>query len=129
MKKLSMAAAVMMALAMSTACATQPADGGYQSGMVRTEYLVTFRNFEPGEVHGMLSTMEDVFPGSPVMRGYEGGERARVQNYSSLLTTTELERQMRGMLNAMGFSDYETRLTMREGRYLSVEKVIYGRGR
>lgn len=96
---------------------------------IRTEYLITFRNFSSGEVLSMLDIMETQFPGRPDVGDHEGSRKAWKQNYSSLLDNTKLQRLLYSLLLDMNLSEDEFRITSREQRNIEIEKVIYGPGR
>ena len=96
---------------------------------IRTEYVITFRNFSTGEMLSMLDIMETQFPGNPKVGDYEGSRSARIQNYSSLLDSAELERLFYDVLLDLGLSEEEFRMTTREGRNIEIQKVIFGTGR
>ncbi len=78
---------------------------------IRTEYMITFRNFSTAEVLSMLDIMETQFPGRPSVGDHEGSRMAWKQNYSSLLNNSQLERQFYKLLLDMGFAEEEFRVT------------------
>lgn len=108
-----------------SACASQPRpDAGANRVALAKSYLITFRNFETRDV---LRAVDDL-AAYGVIGDHEGGFVHR-QNYTSALSTVELERTILASLQAAGFGQAEIRVTVRDGRLVDVDRIIYGRGR
>lgn len=104
-----------------SACATQPDPGVYVQDL--RPYTITFRNFSVEDTLSILSAIDDAFPGENHVGDHEGGPQAWRQNVNSSLNSSELSRELFAELNAMGLSEHEFRLTVREQGKIEIAKL------
>ena len=104
-----------------SACATQPDPGAYVQDL--RPYTITFRNFSAEDTLSILSTIDDTFPGENYVGDHEAGPQAWRQNINSSLNSSELSRELFAKLSAMGLSENEFRLTVREQGKIEIAKL------
>ena len=130
MKTAALGCVVLSISACASTGTTTPAPYAYETpALGAADYMVTFRNFSDADRLAILDAMATVFPGNGTVGNHEGSRAASTVNYRSALKTAGLERELYALLASMGYSENEVRLTTRDNRYLTVERIIFGRGR
>jgi|TARA_E500000305_G_scaffold43336_1_gene33512 hypothetical protein len=88
--------------------------GSQPAADLRTDYVVTFRNFSFGETGSMLDIMETQFGGNAELGESVSRSKYWKQNYTSDLNNTELTAHMYQLMNDMGYGEEEFRISVSE---------------
>lgn len=91
-------------------------------------YNFTFRNFTMKEILAITDVMETEFPDFLSVRGVSGDATVYKYNYASRAKSDDIYKWMNVLLTDMGYDSYEYRVTLRENRLFTVERVIKDRG-
>lgn len=91
-------------------------------GDLRTDYVITFRNFTFGETGAMLDIMETQFGGNAAIGDSVSRSKFWQQNYTSDLNNTELTSYLYQLMSDMGYTEEEFRMSV-DGSDIEIAKL------
>ncbi len=90
-------------------------------------YNFTFRNFTMKEILAVTEVMEAEFPDYVTVRGVSGDATVYKYNYASRAKSDDIYKWMNILFTDMGYEPHEYRVTVRENRLFTVERMVKDR--